>query len=107
MTVQSQCVELALEGIRPSEIARIVNRSPQTVYGYIAAARRDGVKIKPFLKGKPKGAHIWVPRKSIAMLRSAARRRKMTPDELAEQLLGTVATSGLIDKVLDRGASDV
>lgn len=106
MSVEARCIELALEGIRPSEIARIVNRTPATVYGYIAAARRNGVKIPAFLKGKPKGSHIWVPRKAVIMLRSAARRRQMTPDELAERLLGVVATSGLIDAVLDDGVSD-
>lgn len=104
-SAEQRIIELALDGIRPSEIARIVNRTPATVYGYVYSARKKGVAIPEFRKGAPKGSHIWVPRRSVVMLRKAARRRNLTPDQLAEKLLATVATSGLIDAVLDDEAA--
>lgn len=103
---QQRVIELARQGLRPSRIAREVQRSPETVYHYLWKARREGVVLPRTRTGMepgqpPRHVTFFLDRNLTAALETAAARRGMEARDLARRIVTVCLADGLVDAVLD------
>jgi hypothetical protein len=104
--VRDQVVDLARQHVPPREIfARLQPRIDRiyTVYEILAAARKTDNTIPRFnTAGLPRRVTpVFLSNDDLAALEGPARIRKITPSELARQLLTTILRDDLVDSVLD------
>ena len=100
-------VALAIEGLRPCEIAEMTGLTPNQVSCRLRYWRARGEDI-PCSKGGP-----WRPRRRICAMGVAddlrglliphAERRGLSIGELCRNILDIAAREGLIDSILDDG----
>lgn len=99
-------VALAVQGYQPIEIVRKLADCYQrvgleVVRRVVVYERRKGTRIP---RAARTGAPIIMP-DAVAALKEPAMRRGMTVRALAREIITTVAMSGMVDAVLDDGAS--
>lgn len=100
-----QVVEMAQAGTTPSEIARITGLSIHTVGYDLYTARKAGVDIPKFTKGRTRklGHDVRIPLIAINALESEAIRRGLTVNHLAGMILTRIAENNQVGAVLDDG----
>lgn len=102
--VQSRIIGLAMDRMRPCEIAKTLNVPVNSVYSCVYDARKRGIKVPAFRKGSPKWSQFTVSSDVAKKLRRAARARSLTPEELAEKVLTAAAKGNTITELLNDGA---
>ena len=102
MSFKTQIEALALQGVRPCDIAKRVGCRTATVHDYIWKARSAGQPIPPFQRGLMKGCLVVTLEPALHhALIPHAERRGIEPRELVAELLHCLLHGGLVDAVLD------
>jgi hypothetical protein len=94
----NRIIELARNGLSPSEIQKQVGGSVGSISVRLCGLRKKGV-IDP---GEVKDPFIRVPLEVMVCLEDEARKRKMKTADLVRELLRTIANDDLIKAVLDK-----
>ena len=98
---RDEAIALARQGHPPAEIAVRTGLAVNSVYHYLAGARRDGVDVPKFKSGPRLGSVVCIDADTARALRPHANRRFCSTDELARQIVQRAASGGLIDVILD------
>ncbi len=108
MSTKQRVIDLAHQRVQPCDIAVRLNCAPDTVYQYISAARRAGMRIPKFTNGRPNqtAGYAHINHETAAALRPHADRRGIPLRVLAKRLLAEVARDDLVDAILDDGGCD-
>lgn len=108
MSTRQRVIDMARQRIQPRDIAVRLNCAPDTVYQYISAARRAGMRIPKFTNGRPNktAGYAHISHDTAAALLPHADRRGIPLRVLAKQLLEVIARDDLVDAILDDGGRD-
>lgn len=98
-------VFLISNGHPPVEIADSLNVTVQTVYQKIKEARKKGISMPRILTFEAIKLRIPVAPMTRTLLEPHASARGLTPIELGEILIRTIAENDLVNAVLDDGAA--
>lgn len=101
---RSRMIKAAREGHPPVEIARRYVISPNAVSNVFSRARKRGEHV-PTFAGNVRGkvTVLFLPRATASMLRKDAKRRGMSPRNLASSILTAVMRNGLLPEILGDG----
>lgn len=96
MSAQSdKIIALALQRVRPADIAHQLCIDPANVHQCISSARKRGIEIPHFIKSRrdpanepePLAQQVVVPVRLFSMLATAAAAKGKTPSEMAAKLI--------------------
>lgn len=105
---QNDVVQMAMDGVRPRQIAEKLGRPTEQVQGVISYARSKGWDIPIFPTNiccgarKPKFA---IKYRTYQALKPLAEARGITPNKLARAIVEHVVHDDLVDAVLDVGGA--
>lgn len=110
MTEGQKIIDLAMERMRPADIAAALKCSPNRVSRVLLKARSEGIDVPKFRPGRPSGyklkPRVQVPHEVLDRLDPIARPLGLTARELAGVLLEKAVRDDLVAAILDDGGDD-
>lgn len=92
--------------LSPSHIAVQFNTTPGAIKTALSTLRQKGVAIEPFHGAKGAATStLHIPRCTLAKLRREAKRRGLSPRQLAERIIAQVIKRGLVADLVDGGGA--
>lgn len=106
--VSEQAVLMYLDGMAVASISKALNCPTSTVYWAVKMARERGLPLDEASAGVSREDHVVVRIKgqNAFNISKEAKRRGMTPTDLANRVITAVLTDNLFDAVLDEDAPE-
>ena len=104
---QKRILKAAQTGTPPVLIAQRFQCSPRTISTELSRIRSAGVEVERFNRqGHAPAATLRLPRRALAALRREAKRRGISPRELAQRIISHAIKRGLVSSLIDGGGND-
>jgi hypothetical protein len=103
---QKRILKAALAGKPPVVIASDFRCTPNAIHIELSRIRRAGVEVERFSRrGHAPASTLRLPRAVLSGLRREAKRRGISPRELAQRILSHAMKRGLVATLLDQEVS--
>ena len=103
---QKRILKAAQAGKPPVMIASDFRCTPNAIHTELSRIRRAGFEVERFSKqGHAPASTLRLPRAALSGLRREAKRRGISPRELAQRIISHTIKRGLVASLLDGEAS--
>lgn len=103
---QKRILKAAQAGHQPVMIAQRFNCTPHAIRVELSRIRATGFEVERFSRqGHAPASTLRLPRAALSALRREAKRRGISPRELAQRIISHTIKRGLVASLLDGEAS--